>query len=249
MTPLRTAVILAAGMGTRLGATGKLQPKGFLRLGERTIIEESLARLRVADIQKVIIVTGHRSELYDALAKSSSGFVTTVHNPRYKESGSMYSLYLVRELVDDAFLLLESDLIYEQRALTTAISYARDNCLLLSGMTHSGDEVFVELESGCLSHMSKDPAELREISGELVGITKISTGLFSHMLSTAEELFRDDLKMDYETDCLVAAAQSYPVYGCLVSDLVWAEIDDADHLERARKLVYPRILRGISGAQ
>jgi len=249
MAPLRTAVILAAGMGTRLGATGKLQPKGFLRLGERSIIEESLARLRFAGIERVFVVTGHRSELYDALAKSSGDFVTTVHNPRYRESGSMYSLYLVRDLVDEDFLLLESDLIYEQRALTTAISFARDNCLLLSGMTHSGDEVFVELQAGCLSHMSKNPAELAEINGELVGITKISPDLFSQMLSTAEELFQDDLKTDYETDCLVAAARRHPVYGCLVSDLVWAEIDDADHLERAREHVYPRILQGDGGAQ
>ena len=247
MASLRTAVILAAGMGTRLGATGKSQPKGFLRLGERAIIEESLTRLRCANIEKVVIVTGHRNELYDALAKSSGDFIETVYNSRYRDSGSMYSLYLVRDLVDEDFLLLESDLIYEQRALTTAISFARDNCLLLSGLTHSGDEVFVELHAGRLSHMSKNPAELGEINGELVGITKISTGLFSQMLSTAEKLFEYDLRKDYETDCLVETARRYPVYGCLVPDLVWAEIDDADHLERARDLIYPRISRGNTG--
>lgn len=241
MAAPRTAVILAAGMGTRLGAEGRSQPKGFLRLGDRPIIEESLARLRRADIARVLIVTGHCRKSYDELASRSGGFIETVHNSRYRDSGSMYSLYLLKEKIDDDFLLLESDLIYEQRALSSAIAFPRDNCVLISGFTDSGDEVFVELAAGCLVHMSKNRAELGEVSGELVGITKISRELFSRMLTTAEELFEDNLKKDYETDCLVATARSYPVYGHLVEDLAWAEIDDAAHLERARELVYPQI--------
>ena len=243
----RTAVILAAGMGTRLRAEWQSRPKGFLRLGERPIIEESLDKLHRAGIDRVLIVTGHCNESYDELALRSDGFVETVHNSLYRDSGSMYSLYLLKDKIDEDFLLLESDLIYEQRALTSTIAFPHDNCVLVSGFTHSGDEVFVELAAGRLVHMSKDRAELGEISGELVGITKVSTQLFSRMLATAEELFEDDLRKDYETDCLVATARYYPVYGQLVDDLIWAEIDDAGHLERARALVYPRLSRLDTG--
>ena len=243
MAAPRTAVILAAGMGTRLGAEWQSQPKGFLRLGERPIIEESLGRLRRAGIDRVIIVTGHCRESYDELARNSDGFVETVHNGRFQQSGSLYSLCQLEEVVDDDFLLLESDLIYEQRALTSAIEFPRDNCVLLSGFTRSGDEVFVELSDGRLLHMSKDRSVLGQISGELVGIAKISRELFSKILENAEELFRDSLHKDYETDGLVNAGRGYPVYGHLVEDLLWAEIDDAKHLERAREVIYPKISR------
>ena len=57
MQLVQTAVILAAGMGTRLGKQGEFQPKGFLRLGEKSIIEESVARLQRAGIERIIIVT------------------------------------------------------------------------------------------------------------------------------------------------------------------------------------------------
>lgn len=243
MAAPKTAVILAAGMGTRLGAEWRLRPKGFLSLGERPIIEESLERLRRAEIDRVLIVTGHCNECYDEIARRSGGFVETVHNARYQHSGSMYSLYLLKEKIHDDFLLLESDLIYEQRALTSAIKFPQDNCVLLSGLTGSSDEVFVELAAGRLVRMSKDRSELGKISGELVGITKVSRELFSQMLATAEELFEDSLEKDYETDGLVTAARHYPVYGHLVEDLLWAEIDDATHLERAQELIYPRISR------
>jgi 2-aminoethylphosphonate-pyruvate transaminase len=230
-------------MGTRLGTEWRARPKGFLSLGERPIIEESLERLRRAEIDRVLIVTGHCNEYYDEIAQRSGGFVETTHNARYEHSGSMYSLYLLKEKIDDDFLLLESDLIYEQRALKSAIEFPQDNCVLLSGFTGSSDEVFVELAAGRLLNMSKDRSELGEVSGELVGITKISKALFAQMLETAGELFKDSLNKDYETDGLVTAARHYPVYGHLVEDLLWAEIDDAAHLERARDQIYPQISR------
>lgn len=248
MASPRIAVILGAGMGTRLGTEFESQPKGFLRLGECTIIEESVEKLRRAAIDRVIIATGHCHEYYDDFARDSGGFVETVHNPRYRDSGSLYSLYLLREQINDDFLLLESDLIYEERALTAAIGFPGDNCVLLSGFTGSGDEVFVELAAGRLVNMSKNRSELGEISGELVGITKVSTALYEQMLATAENLFLDSLHQDYETDGLVKASRQYPVYGHLVEDLLWAEIDDADHLERARKRIYPQITRAAGPA-
>jgi choline kinase len=49
--------------------------------------------------------------------------------------------------------------------------------------------------------------------------------------------------VDYETDCLVAAAQVVPVNCHVVEDLVWVEIDDERQLIRARDTVYPAILQ------
>lgn len=234
-----TAVILAAGLGSRLGATTLNRPKGFLELGRRPIIEESLDRLRASGIERVIVVTGHRGEFYETLAAASAGFVATVPNPVYAESGSMYSLYCARELLSDGFLLLESDLIYERRALTELMEHPAESCILLSGFTHSGDEVYVETEGYHLLRMSKDRSQLDTITGELVGITKISPKLFGVMTSLAEKAFEADLRYDYETDCLVEAGHEIPIHCHLVPDLAWAEIDDDNHLQRARDVVYP----------
>ena len=237
----KTAVILAAGLGSRLGASSRNRPKGFLALGTRPIIEESLERLKTSGIERVVIVTGHRRECYEELAASSSGFVSTVTNPVYADSGSMYSLYCARESVSGPFLLLESDLIYERRALTELLDHPADACILLSGATRSGDEVYVETEDDRLVRMSKDRGRLGTITGELVGISKISQRLFEAMKSIAEKAFEKDLKYDYETDCLVEAAKELPIACHLVPDLAWAEIDDDNHLERARNVVYPII--------
>jgi len=112
-----TAVILAAGMGRRLADEYADSPKGFLALGGKSIVEELIDKLVVVGIQRVVIVTGYLAEFYDELAASRPGVLETVHNPHYFESGSGYSLYCARHLLDENFLLLESDLVRASSAL------------------------------------------------------------------------------------------------------------------------------------
>jgi len=240
---VRQAVILAAGMGARLRGELNDRPKGFLRLGHEPIVEESIDRLLAAGIQQVLIVTGHCSDFYTRLAARRDE-VGTVHNPRYADSGSMYSLYCAREKLTNDYLLLESDLVYEPRALDELLGFPGPDAILLSGPTDAGDEVYVSAPDGCLVGMSKDPQQLDgPVSGELVGITRVSIALSDLMMDIAAQAFRESLRFDYETDCLVAAGRSRSIACPLVADLCWAEIDDPAHLERARSTVYPEILR------
>ena len=238
---MKTAVILAAGMGTRLRAAHVDLPKGFVELGGTSLIEQSLLRLEEAGINDVVIVTGYAAEHYHQLAARYDGFIRLVHNPEYADSGSMYSLYCAREAIDDDFLLLESDIVYESRALDVLIDHDASDAVLLSGPTGAGDEVYIEAPNGFLVNMSKVRDRLGSVAGELVGVSKISVELFRLMTSLAYERFRDTLHYDYKTDCLVAAAQCREISCPVVSDLVWAEIDDPAHLARARDKILPRL--------
>lgn len=239
---IRTAVILAAGMGVRLKGRGQHMPKGCMRLGEKSIVEESVLRLLSVGMRRIVIVTGHHGEQYNSLQEQYPEIIRFAHNPHYAESGSMYSLYCARDHVDEAFLLLESDLVYERRALTACLEHPDENILLLSGFSNSSDECFVETRDGHLVAISKDREGLgSEVRGEMVGVGKISHQLFSAMLKIAEDRFRSTRHMDYETECLVAAAQEVPVSCPVVEDLVWCEIDDETHLARARGEIYPLV--------
>jgi 2-aminoethylphosphonate-pyruvate transaminase len=229
-------------MGTRLRSIGLQAPKGLLVLEGEPIIEGSIHKLQRAGIDRITIVTGYLSETYQALAGRYPGLVDTVHNPHYADSGSMYSLYMARDCLMEDFLLLESDLIYEQRALDTLLGSAQSDLLLLSGATGAGDEVYVEAKDGFLSAMSKDQGDLDgEVAGELVGITKVSLDLFAGMCGYASSRFEQTRHVDYETDALVAAGKSVPVHCIKVADLLWSEIDDETHYRRALE-IYPQIV-------
>jgi 2-aminoethylphosphonate-pyruvate transaminase len=241
-TRIDTAVILAAGRGSRLGALNDGRPKGFLTLGRESIVEESIARLRRAGVRRVVIVTGYEASWYAELAARSPG-VELVHNAQFDESGSMYSLALAAARLSGPFLLLESDLIYEQRALSSLLNLDQDNIVLVGGFSAAGDEVFIGASpEGTLVDMGKNRAAVvGSVIGELVGISRISPAALSAMLEFGEAEFRRTLNVDYES-ALVAAATKVPVQCLVVDDLIWSEIDDPSHLERARSIVYPFIV-------
>lgn len=111
---IKTAVILAAGMGTRLGERTKNQPKGFLMLDEKPIVEQSICKLLEMGIEKIVIGTGYLAEAYERLATRYPQ-ITCVRNDEYEKTGSMYTLYNLKDHISDDFLLLESDLIYEKK--------------------------------------------------------------------------------------------------------------------------------------
>jgi choline kinase len=242
MTGCKTAVILAAGLGSRIQSAHSDKPKGFIEVGGEALIERSIKLLFESGVEKTVIVCGHLAEHYERLSETFPD-IRTIRNELYAESGSMYSLWCARDLIEGPFLLLESDLVYERRALTSLQNLDRDNAILLSGRTDSGDEVYVEVKDGRVCRMSKQVQELNSIGGELVGISRISKEEFASMSRFAETWFRErDLRLEYERCINGIVDGGFPVYYEKVDDLLWAEIDDASHLTRVREKIFPAIL-------
>ena len=225
-----------------IGAQSALDfDKGFLQLGEQSIIEESVALLAEAGIERVVIVTGHLREFYEGLSRRMPRLVETVQNPDYATTGSLHSLACARERIDTDLLLLESDLVYERRALREARDDPNHDVILLSAPTGSGDEVWVEVAQDRLVSMSKDRARLGTgIAGELVGISKISHALFAALCEVARD--PSAARGHYETEGLVALAPKVRIPCRVVPDLAWTEIDDEAALARAREKIYPTIV-------
>ena len=239
MNHIRQAVILAAGIGSRLRGTVDDRPKGFLHFGTESIIEESIAKLIRIGITEIVIVTGYHSEYYDKLTEKYP-FVKTIKNQHFENTGSMYSLFTAKELIENDFLLLESDLIYEYNALQVIQNSAFNNCILLSGSTNSGDEVYVGTNGNRIVNLSKNPDEIIKVGGELVGISKISYDLYKLMVELSEKQFKKNQQYQYE-DCLTDLSNHKEINYELVEDLAWIEIDDENHFKKAKEIIYPRI--------
>lgn len=237
---IRTAVILAAGTGSRLKDITKDRPKGFISIGGKPVIKLSIEKLFDAGIAKIIIGTGFLSDMYEQFAQKYPG-IECIKNPAFKDTGSMRTLYSLRRKIDSDFLLLESDLLYEKRGLRILLEDTHEDVILSSRITFSGDEVFIEVDKGgYLVKMSKKIQELGHVHSELVGISKISLRVFKKMCGFAETAFPDNPKLDYEY-AMVGISQEAKIFVRKEDDLIWGEIDNADHLRKARQIIYPKI--------
>jgi len=237
---VETAVILAAGLGSRLGIRTKDMPKGFLELEGKSLIQRSLDSLFSSGIKKIFIGTGYLSEYYDELSDENPQ-IKTIKSDKYKSTSSMYTLYNMRNEIPDDFILLESDLLYEQRALVSLLEDPESDIILGSGSTHSNDEVFIQTDSNQkLQKMSKDPEALNSIDAELVGISKVSMNRFLLMNEYFEKVMDENPKIDYEYIFQETSVLN-PIAVKVINDLIWCEIDDENHLNRALTQVLPRI--------
>jgi len=230
------AVILAAGMGVRLKELNRGIPKGFISLADNIpIIEHSIEALLACGITDIIIVTGFMDEHYENL-RSRYPQIKTVRNEKYSETGTMYSLWCARKLLNTDFILLESDLIFETRAIRELLESPVKNLLLITGKTEAGDEVYVAADGDRVKQISKDKTVLGSIVGEFIGVSRLSYDFYLKLIRTAEETFESDLMVSYDMDCFVTVADKTPLGFLKIENLLWAEIDDALQLKRAQKI-------------
>jgi 2-aminoethylphosphonate-pyruvate transaminase len=235
------AVIVAAGLGSRLGEISKMMPKGFLELNNVPIVEWSIRKLINAGIDKIIIGTGHCRQYYEGLVNKYH-IIETVYNPDFATTGSMATLELCAGKVTDTFLLLESDLIYDDIGLFVLKNDPRKNIVLASGQTNSGDEVYLQVdENKVLQIVSKNKLELFCVYGELVGINKISLETLSAMCQYSKKVKRELPRLDYEY-ALSAVSKNNPVYVQKKENYLWQEIDNDSHLSTAKTKILPKII-------
>jgi len=239
---MKTAVIMAAGVGSRFGAHTQTKPKGFVSVGGTPMIVRSIENLIYVGIEKIIIGTGHQSSYYEELAKSYPQIVCC-KSDRYADTNSMYTLYYCNDLIgDDDFLLLESDLIYEQKALQILISSEHPNAMLATPFTKEQDGYYLCADSeGYLSGCTTDIAQREKCTGELVGIHKLSNHTYKKLHGWYDNIWRQKPKLGYEYAMLEMARQGEKINILKEEHLFWYEIDDEADLLYAEKNVIPYI--------
>ena len=118
-------MLLAAGVGIRLRSVTGLFTKGLLEIGGKSLIHRSLENLKNEGIDRAVIVTGFQESLYHENLQQQADIpeLEFVHSRQFEESGSMHSLFVVKNYLQEDFLLLVSDLLYVSRALLSVINF------------------------------------------------------------------------------------------------------------------------------
>lgn len=171
------AVLLAAGEGTRLYPYTHERPKCLVEVGGRPLLDRALAALEQAGVDEVVIVTGYREDVLAAwLAQRPHRLkVTLVRNELYASTNNAYSLWTARVAVPGAFVLLDGDLLFETRVLTTLLAASGEAALAVERRRELGDEEMKVLEAadGTVAAVSKT-VEVAQAIGESVGLARFS---------------------------------------------------------------------------
>lgn len=233
------AIILAAGVGSRLRPLTEDRPKCLLEVGGRTLIDrqlQTLARLGVAD---VIVVVGYQS---DRIRRHLGNQVRYLENERYEHTNSLYSLWLARENLASSALILNSDVLAAPVIFERLLeSRAPDAILVERGEKFEPEDMKVTLNGSYVLDFGKDLPRERAHAHN-VGVAKFSKEGAARLAGCLDRLVETGHENDWAPFAFREFAGHWPLTAVPTDGLPWIEIDYLADLTRARLEVEPAIL-------
>ena len=235
------AIILCAGLGSRLGSHTKTKPKCLVEFLGRTLLDWQTRALRQVGITDIILVGGYKKHLLERFN------FKVAFNPRYRETNMLYSLLQAREdmLTDVDLLISYGDIIYEPRIVAELgrsrgdIVVAADSAWRSLWSLRFADpledaETFKTNQDGLLTEIGGTPQNYAQIDGQYRGLIKISQGYVPRFLdaakalATADENIFDHLSM---TEFLMSLIRSGEEINISWSQSGWLEFDNTTDLD------------------
>lgn len=237
------AVILAAGVASRLRPLTNNTPKCLLKVGDKSILERTIDNLVKNNIIEIIVVTGFLREMIeDFLTQNYPNLnFTFIYNEKYDSTNNIYSLWLAKcKMLGYEMLLMDSDIIFDSRIIGQLISSEHENNLALRSTEKLSEEEIKCLlnDDGSIKEIGKliDP---KEAVGESIGIEKFSKELVLRLYTILDRKILDEKAVNifYEAafqDAMNSGAKIFPVdveqYKCM-------EIDTIEDFEIAASVV------------
>lgn len=239
------AVILAAGMCTRIRQATGGKPKCLLPVGEQAILDYQLDSLFKAGINAVAIVVGYGKEhiIKHVTEQHSEKLpaITFIENPQFAFSNNIYSLWLAREWVNGAaFLCLNADVLFHPQILLPALTPLSDISVIIDEEWRD-ETMKVITQNGQVLAMSK--AITREqFSGTYMNVTTFSRHICARFFAALGGLIEQGRVKDFFNVAVEQLiAEGVRVSFTLTNGLPWAEVDDPNDLWFARTDVYPKL--------
>ena len=236
-----TALLLAAGTGSRLSPLTDMIPKCLVQINGISILGRLVDSLKSYGFKRLVVVVGHQEEcIRDFLNTRAGGMeITYILNPLYKTTNNIYSLWLARNIIDEPFLLLESDIVFRKSLLKNMLRPDRIAIAKLqpwmSGTTVTMDR-HQEINAFCIS--GSDCVSLNAGQHKTVNIYSLSIISWKLIKERLEQHISNN-KVDgyYETvfSDLVAEG-SLHFTSVLFGINQWYEIDTLDDLHNAEQI-------------
>lgn len=233
-------IILAAGTGTRFN--GAVQPKCLATFEERTLLSIQLSVLRACGITDITVVVGFEA---DRVRLACGPHVRFVENTRFRETNSLYSLWLARPVLQQGFVVMNCDVLFHPAMLVDLLTARHQNALLVAypesndpAMGH--EEMKVCVRKGVVVDVDKALPRHRT-DGENVGIAKFSADGAGLLVSAMRELVEADQLSAWAPRAFKQFARNHPLYAIGTRGLPWTEIDTPDDYRRGLEHVYPAI--------
>lgn len=241
------AIILAAGMGRRLGELTKNNTKCMVEVNGVKLIDRVITLLSKLKLNRLVIVVGYEGQkLIDYIGHRYNDVlkIEYINNPVYDKTNNIYSLSLTKdELCKDDTILLESDIIFEDRMLELLVNHPDPNLALVAKaeMWMDGTMVCIDDERNIVNFVPKEAFSYDNYSSyyKTVNIYKFSSEFSKRQFVPILEAYCKVVgNNEYYEQVLriLLHLHNSTLKALPITDEKWYEIDDVQDLDIASTL-------------
>jgi choline kinase len=232
------AIIMAAGIGSRLENISGNRPKCLIEMDGISLINRSVTLLASRGITDISVITGYKSEL---VRRELQDRVRYLHNPYFEVTNSIASLWLAKEMLQDDVILMNADLYYEAEVLDTALAQ-NGNAVMLSDSTRIIDADFRFGVVGDRILKTGNQLTDGETDCEYVGIVRIDKSFIGTFRKRLEQMIKSgDFRNWWEGVLYAFIDDGITITHKDVGGAFWSEVD---HLGD-----YNRLSSWVAGAR
>jgi len=233
MDKVTKAVIVAAGLSSRLYPLTLGKPKCILEIGRETILGRSVRVLHENGIKDILVIVGYKKEMIQQVLGANADYR---FNPFFSATNNMASLWFAKEWVQDSpFIYMHGDIVFAPELLGLMLQENREDAALLVEYGPVDEEAMkVRLNEDHFIESSKDISPPEAI-GEWVGIATFNQPhkIFNHI----EILLEQGQLQAYDTQAFTQMAREGDSFKIIATGgYPWVEIDTEPDLEKARRL-------------
>ncbi len=235
------ALILAAGMASRLRPLTDNCPKCLLTVGTRCLLQRTIDSIKTAGINELVVVTGYRGNMIRTFVNENYADmkVTFINNEDYQTTNNIYSLWLARhEVAGRDFLLLDSDILFDGAIIRRLLD--TDGTCLAVNRHQLGEEEIKVITDGenNVVEISK-VCSIEHAIGESVGIEKMlapySAALFNELEVMIEKEKLVDIFYERAFERLIPQGHTFKVVD--TTDIFSIELDTVEDFNQAKRLI------------
>ena len=228
------AIILSAGIGSRLNPYTTDIPKCLVKVDGLEILAWQLKALSNFDIEETIVVIGYKAELVKKTVKGYN--VTFIENKNYATTSNLHSLKIALVDVDDEILIINGDLVFERPILTAILSSYCDNAVAVVKKSCDEEDMKVIITPATDSYNARRIIEISKdipiqiAKGQALGIYKIrDIDVLKEQLEVIEE-------SNFFNEAINRMTGIAPVYAVDITQFPSIEIDFPEDLKEANRL-------------